>query len=394
MKSCTRIYILVFLTSTAGSCAFASPNSTRPRGLTVKDGVLTRSNKEYRAIGVNYFDLFSRTLKNPSDKSYNQGLSQLSQANIPFARFMCCGFWPVDWDLYLNDKEAYFKLLDDVIESAAKYNVGLIPSLFWHISTIPDIVAEPMDQFANPDSKTSDFLRTYTEQVVSRYKDSPAIWGWEFGNEFNLTVDLPNASDHRPPVWPNLKTASQRTARDELTSQQMLAACKTFARVVRKHDKHRIIITGNSLPRPSAFHNTLDKSWTADTPQQFGQVLLRDNPDPFDTISVHIYPDNDSLYPAKANNINELITTIRQFSAKANKPVFVGEFGVPASTNTETEKAAFKQILDSIEKQNIPLSALWVYDYPNMENHWNVTTNNNRAYMLKMISQANQRINR
>lgn len=377
MKNYTTIYILAFLISTAASA--------QPQGLTVKDGILTKSHKQYRAIGVNYFNLFSRTLKDHTDKSYDKGLNQLANAQIPFARFMCCGFWPVDWDLYINKPQEYFKLLDEVIASAEKHNIGLIPSLFWHISTIPDIVAEPMDQFANPQSKTSQFIRTYTEQVVTCYKDSPAIWGWEFGNEFNLTVDLPNASDHRPPVWPNLKTASKRTARDELTSQQMLAAYKTFAQSVRKHDKHRILITGNALPRPSAYHNTMEKSWTPDTPQQFGQILLRDNPNPFDTISVHIYP-------AKNRNIHELINTIHQVSTKANKPTFIGEFGVPATTNTEKEKAAFKQLLEAIEKQNIPLSALWVYDYPNMENHWNVTYKNKRAYMLKMIAKANRKI--
>lgn len=385
MRSLTKTYFLVLLIMTVGSNALASSNSTQPRGLTVKDGVLTKSAQPYRAIGVNYFDLFSRTLKNPSDKSYRQGLEQLSQARIPFARFMCCGFWPIDWDLYLNHPQAYFKLLDDVIASAEKNHIGLIPSLFWHISTVPDIVKEPMDQFANPKSKTTEFIRTYTEQIVSRYKDSPAIWGWEFGNEFNLTVDLPNASDHRPPVWPNLKTASKRTARDELTSHQMLTAYKTFARAVRKHDKHRILITGNSIPRPSAYHNTLEKSWTPDTPQQFGQILLRDNPNPFDTISVHIYT-------AKDRNIHELIESIQQFSAKANKPVFIGEFGIKASTNTETEKAPFKKLLTAIEKQNIPLAALWVYDFQKMENQWNVTYKNNRAYMLRMIAIANQRI--
>ena len=47
-------------------------------------------------------------------------------------------------------------------------------------------------------------MRRYTEEVVRRYKDSPAIWGWEFGNEYNLAADLPaDSRDRRPPLAPN-----------------------------------------------------------------------------------------------------------------------------------------------------------------------------------------------
>jgi endo-1,4-beta-mannosidase len=39
-------------------------------------------------------------------------------------------------------------------------------------------------------------MRAYVRDVVERYKDSPAVWGWEFGNEYNIPTDLP---DERPP---------------------------------------------------------------------------------------------------------------------------------------------------------------------------------------------------
>ena len=146
-------------------------NPARPLGLTVRNGVLQHDGKPYRGIGANYFSLFSRTLHDPRDKSYREQFARLSQANVPFVRFMACGFWPIDWDLYRNDKEAYFQRLDDVVKSAEENGIGLIPSLFWHVSTVPDLVGEPMDQFGNPESKTAAFIRQYTEEVVLRYKD-------------------------------------------------------------------------------------------------------------------------------------------------------------------------------------------------------------------------------
>ena len=86
--------------------------SRQSQGLTVREGQLLLEGQPYSGIGANYFSLFYRTLKDPSDKSYEDGLRQLSEAQIPFVRFMACGFWPVDWDIYLRDRETYFKRLD------------------------------------------------------------------------------------------------------------------------------------------------------------------------------------------------------------------------------------------------------------------------------------------
>jgi len=359
----------------------------------VDRGVLVLRGKPYSGVGVNYFSLFYRRLKKPSDASYRNGLERLAGAGIPFVRFMACGFWPVDWDLYLHDKEAYFKLLDGVVKSAEKTEIGLIPSLFWHMSSVPDIVGEPMDQLGNPNSKTIAFIGRYTKEVVLRYRNSPAIWAWEFGNEYNLHADLPNASKHRPPVWPTLKTARKRTKRDELTSQAMLTAFGEFAKTVRKYDKHRILITGNSVPRPSAYHNSKEKSWKSDSLKQFEKILMRDNPDPFDTICVHAYPLTNNRYSAGADSLTSMVKAIQKISLKARKPLFIGEFGAPMTIGEEKERAAFLELLKAIEANKVPLSAVWVFDHTGQNKDWNITFDNKRSYMLKLIAEANQRMN-
>ena len=65
-------------------------------------------------------DAFIRTLRNPQDDSYRAGFSKLGANNIPFARFAAGGYTANDLQLYLTDKEAYFRLLDGVIQSAEK----------------------------------------------------------------------------------------------------------------------------------------------------------------------------------------------------------------------------------------------------------------------------------
>jgi len=367
----------------------AEPAPRRHVGLTVRGGLLLRDGKPYRGIGANYFSLFYRTLKNPADTSYDDGLRELARSGIPFVRFMACGFWPVDWDLYLRDNDAYFERLDDVIRSAERARIGLIPSLFWNMATVPDIVGEPMDQLGNPESETIAFIRRYTREVVLRYRDSPAIWGWEFGNEYNLHVDLPNASKHRPPVWPKLKTASTRTARDELSSRAMLTAFTEFAKTVRAYDAHRVLITGNSLPRVCAYHNTREKSWKKDTAAQFETVLLRDNPDPYDVICVHVYGNKGQ---GEATSVAGLMSLLREISGRAGKPLFVGEFGAPQTLGAVGEEALFTEILNAVVAARVPLSAFWVFDHSGQDKDWNVTFENRRRYMLSLVAEANRRV--
>jgi len=366
-----------------------------PLGLTVgRDGALLKDGKPFRGIGVNYFDLFYRTLRDPSDTSYRQGLAALARRGIPFARFMACGFWPNDWKLYLEAPERYFALLDGVVQAAEENGIGLIPSLFWYSATVPDLVGEPRDQWGNPTSKTHAFMRRYVRQVVARYRHSPAIWGWEFGNEYNLDADLPNAARHRPKIVPGRGTPTTRSERDDLTHDHLAVALAAFAEEVRAHDPHRIISSGNSLPRPSAWHQWKEKTWTQDSEEQFAQRLLLDNPDPVNVVSIHLYDASAGRFGRDGVSVEELLSLAVRAAARAGKALFVGEFGA-ASRPPDGEKGArarFAAILAAIEKAEVPLAALWVYDFAGQARDWNVTATNARAWQLEAIGRANQRI--
>ncbi len=362
-----------------------------PLGLYVEDGILQKGGRPYRGVGANYFSLFSRLIEDPNDRSSLTSLAALSRANVPFVRFMAGGFWPVDWQLYRTDPEGYFERLDRVVQSAETQGVGLIPSLFWHLSTVSDLVGEPLDQLGNPDSRSIAFIRQYTEEVVTRYRHSPAIWGWEFGNEYNLSVDLPNHAQHRPAIALRLGTPEQRSERDELTFAQLRVAFVEFARTVHRFDKSRIIISGNAAPRPSAWHNVNENTWTPDTEDQFGEILRRDNPDPMDTISVHLYPDPKGAYAGGTESLDQAIALASKHAARAGKPVFLGEFGAPRRLGTAQEqRAAFKEFLNAIDRHRVPLAAFWVFDYDRQESEWNVSPDNDRAHLLDLVSRHNR----
>jgi inosine-uridine nucleoside N-ribohydrolase len=348
-----------------------------PLGLSSRHGVLLKDGVPYRGVGVNYFDVFARTLREPNDTSYDEGFRVLAEHRIPFARFMCTGYWPAEMKLYRQDKERYFKLLDGVVRSAQKHGVGLIPSLFWYMPMVPDLVGEPCDQWGNPQSKTHEFMRTYVREVVTRYQDSPAIWGWEFGNEYNLDADLPNAKEHLPPIVPNLGTPPTRGDRDILTHEMIRTAFREFAKAVHTYDRTRIVCTGNSIPRPSAWHQMREGTWAKDSPGQFAEMLAGDNPDPVDTISVHIYADAVDRFAEAARRIG--------------KPLLVGEFGEPGEGPQTKER--FESLLRRMEESEVPLAALWVFDYAGQK-EWSVRPDNPRSYQLQAIGEANARMSR
>lgn len=93
--------------------------------------------------------------------------------------------------------------------SAEKHGVGLIPCLFWTTFAMSDLAGERRDQLAVESSLTRQKMREFATVVIERYRASPAIWAWEFGNEWNLAVDLPNAAELLPPTHRNFFPANR-----------------------------------------------------------------------------------------------------------------------------------------------------------------------------------------
>ena len=366
----------VFLLTQGEARAASKPLGLRagPNATVLLDG------KPYRGIGVNYFSCFLRTLKDGKDTSYDAGFATLAEKGIPFARFCATAFWPRDMKLYVEDREEYFRRLDGVVHSAQKHGIGLIPSLFWYYACVPDLVGEPMDQWANRQSKTQAWMRNYVREVVTRYRDNPTIWAWELGNEFSLRANLPNAKDHRPKVHHSLGTPDTRSARDDLTYDMVGKAFSAFATAVRSHDPQRLIFTGDSFPRLSAWHQEQQNSWAHDNMEQFAEMLTKANPDPISGISLHAYEDDDQRF-------DEAMAVAR----KLNKPIFIGEFG--AQHETPEQNAKCRRLLKAMVDHKIPLAALWVFDHSHQQD-FNVTADNGRAWQLELIAETNRQLRR
>ncbi|MEW6359707.1 MAG: cellulase family glycosylhydrolase [Planctomycetota bacterium] len=385
-------------------CGQPTPSPTqateqeRP-GLTVHDGRLYRYGKPYRAIGVNYCDLFQDMIHNPEEQRTLKGLRFLGEKKIPFVRFWCCGFWPSDWDLYFQNKEEWFRRMDMVVKTAEEAGVGLIPSMFWRTATYPDLLDEYNDQWANPESKTRAFMAAYVKEVVTRYKESPAIWGWEFANELNLSCDLPNGMNFLGQKIPHLKVDLAKHERNLMTYKMAEAAWKAFAAEVRKYDSYRFITTGNSRPREGSWHNAKEKSWTHDNKEQAFEVFQWMSPPPMNVVSVHFYPPHgkEPTY-ADAAGIEGVLARWKEFSRAIGQPLFVGEFAASAHDKDKTLtmeqfRALQARILDAMLKAEVDLAAHWVFDYTkDRQGPGLVRRDNEYAWILDQIVEYNTRI--
>ncbi len=357
------------------------------------EGIVIKNGQVYRGVGVNYFDAFYRNIKDGSDETYKVGFRQLSKNNIPFVRFTAGAFWPSEWSLYINNKAEYFERLDRFVEAAEDEGIGLIPSLFWAHHTIPDIVKEPVNQWGNSNSKTIGFMKTYVEEMVTRYLTSPAILGWEFGNEYNLHIDLPGLNN-LPPTWKNLGCPATRTAADKLSSTDLMVALNEFASTIRQYDASRMIFSGNSIPRESAYHLKTEQSWDADNINQYNISLDNQNPGLINSFTIHLYPHGNPKRFADSPNasIKDIIRISMEYSEKKKRPLFLGEFGAPLTLGAK-ESSVFMEFLEGIEMYKVPLSCVWVFDLPQQNADWNITYDNARRYMLEEVAKLNDRLN-
>jgi Cellulase (glycosyl hydrolase family 5) len=356
-----------------------------------RDGTLLLNGVPYRGVGVNYTDAFLRPLRHPEDESYRDDFRKLAANHIPFARITACGFSPSDYQLYLQDKENYFKVLDGVVQAAEKSNVGLIADLFWSNSAVSDLVGEPRDQWGNSQSKTRQFMRTYIREVVSRYVNSPAIWGWEFGNEYNNSVDLPDAWRNLPPVNPRLGRMRSRGPDDTLTTEIFASALSDFAKTVREIDGHRMLLTGNNIPRFSAYHMQTG-SRGSDNMEQWATMLLHQNPGPFNPVCIHTSPI--SPLPHFAKRYNELIQTCAGAARSASKSLYIEEFvNCPPKTECSiaTRRQNVNEVLAAIQANNVSLASVWVYGRKMIHDPNNVSFDDDTAPVLQMIGDFNQK---
>jgi hypothetical protein len=341
-------------------------------GLYVQNGVVMHEGNVYSSIGANFFSAFYNAFMNNTTTEYNDVFPLMNSYGIEYCRINLHLYYPIDYKKYDANKLKYFQTMDALVKSAEQHHIGLICSMFWNLQGISDYFDEPQNAWANKSSKTRQYMSDYIHLVVSRYKESPAIWGWEFSCELNTILDLPNAANYYAgSIHPELGTRLTRDKSDDLTTDIAEPLLRDFATLVRQYDPYdRLTTSGNDAPRSSQYNQRINNSWQTDTQAEMAQTLEWHDPAPMDCVSVHLHDIN-------------MLKIYKDESLKQGKALFVGEFS-PDQPNCE-------QVVDGIVANKIPLSAVWSlgsFEYlPG-----GFTTPTRKAQVLTYIQNANKKI--
>ena len=146
-------------------------------------------------------------------------------------------------------EEGYRKTtIRKIVDYAEEVHVGLVCSLLWHDAAIPTHVGEKRSAMGNPDSRTVKYAKDYVTAVVREFVDSPAVWAWEIGNEYNLDADL---CDPEFKTWLPAGFGIEEGADgfDYYTSGEMRVFLEEVAKAIRAVDPDRMISSGHSEMR-------------------------------------------------------------------------------------------------------------------------------------------------
>jgi len=349
-------------------------------GLYVENGIMMHEGEPYAQIGVNFFGAFYGAF-NGNDQC-SEIFSLMNEYGIEYARINMGLFWPVEYGRWAANKKYYYEVMDRVVRSAEEHGIGLICSMFWNPMGFSDYCKEPFNAWADSKSKTRKLMHEYVETVVTRYKDSPAIWGWEYANEYNLFIDLPNAADQlKNSVITELGQPPVRVDEDICRTEWASEVLIVFAEIVRDYDPYnRMITSGNGEPRPSQYNQRINNTWKKDTVEEMAETLKWHNPDPIDTVSIHTYSVLERLFEGE-DTFEVQIAVFKQESAKLGKPLFIGEFS--------WEDGPSQKIIDAIVVNKVPISALWAIGSV----EYALDTNPKlRAKILSYIMEANKKM--
>jgi hypothetical protein len=381
-------------------------------GFTTCGSDIILNGKRYKGMGMNFYDAFVH-----SSADLTARFNELAAYEVPFVRINMGDFGAGSsgtqfWRRYLTNEASYWALMDTLVNASEAAGVGILCSMFFRYATFPDLMAyiygkrDTLSEWGNPNSNTRNFMRTYTEKFVKRYRDRPFIYGWEFANEVYSPayVDPTSANDTTGNVLKSsagygvtsgspteyVIVADPSTANgtsDVLTFPDITSAINDWAAVVRANDPHgRMITSGSNIPPTTAWaKNTGVYNSTGQPLDLYDQWVKgatikgvtgfsyfeKENEADVSVMCAHIYQDANLgawYFRDKALLVPGLIALCNTLAIKNDKPFLIGEFGSikggnGAGTTDIDERIHFQETVAAIVNSGVPLSLVWNYGY-------------------------------
>ncbi len=350
-------------------------------GITVdKQGNFTMNGKPFHGYGVNAYTMIYNRQLDPQDESYKDGFAMLKKYNIPFIRTPVT-YEPVEYyEQYLKDPDAFFEGADKILEEARRSHIGVIV-IIMNSSRYSSMLGEKPSAVHELNSRSMAYQKKLAADFVNRYKDNPAVWGWEIRNEGNLEADLFRTAygNYHQDVY-GLQVG-EFNGYDSVTSAEMSLYKREIAKVVRELDPYRLISSGDAVMRECAYHlhqasmqmddqHCWTENWTPDTLEEFREIIRYSTPDPVDTVSTHLaMPAADFLYRLSGADLSyeELIKEYVSVAKAAKKGFYYGEFG-DVDKNENNLQLVTEQIQRNLRimvESGVQLATLWQFNGDN-----------------------------
>ena len=349
------------------------------------NGEMIYNGKPMHTVGVNYYTLFTSLVATKGNgnpwTTVQASLATLKDYGVRVIRFNRGKYIHGDINYYFDKEETYYAVLDKLFDEAARMDMLVIPALFWNFTWMMEYYGESFNQaWTDENSKSVQLLNKITIETVQRYQNHPAILAWEFGNESNLDIDLPNWEEWTPAVG-------------RIDTQIYADGIARWANLVAELDDYdRVIMTGDAMLRAGQYTTYLNKnSWGKDTYAQHLLALELLNGGAVNGVSGHIYGGyTDKLSPESVvlsggylkdredltwkEQFSLLISATAEVSARKGIPMaaYVGECGIkngqaflPGDTKEmriERQRAVYDAIGQAALDTGMPVTLLWNYD--------------------------------
>ncbi len=320
-------------------------------GVSVQNGNTYLCGSQYNFVGLNCYNLLTVAYSSHKADDSLEMLDNMADRGVTFVRFNLVGHSSRDWAEFEQNRQSQLDVLERILDRADERHVLLLPSFFWLSYGLTDYFEEKETAWNDQKSKTFTYAMNFTDTMFEIMKDHKCIAGWEFGNEYNLEVDIPN--------------------RKEISAADVNFAFEKWATKVRTADEHgRMITSGNAILRKTQYHLYTEKNWTTDTLEQKKEITALFHPDPMDVVSEHIYGLKNGGFVVNEKNeevkltYREYVQMMRGIATELNKAYFIGEYGFDwyDASLTETDKKTEyrKMTIDGMEAgANIML--IWNY---------------------------------
>jgi sugar phosphate isomerase/epimerase len=360
----------------SGGEASVSPQSTKP------DGSATFTTQ----FGVNYYDLFHRFITYAGPFEPESQLKQLSDRGLKIVRFAACPIWARDWTLWKADPEHYMAGLERIFVAADKLGMKLVPVLMSAPFGLSDFMGEPFSAWGNASSATRRAFDDFVPLMVQRYHSHSSLFMWEFSNEMNAFANNPSGYKYYPPVDSVIGKA--RTELDNYTGTDVQNIYARFAELVRIYDTRHPLSSGSTTPNGAQIRREKGLSGL-DSRDDLMAAMEQTLAGGTEILSVHVYDDiSKDRFDAKGSSFAEILAMARAVADRKGVKLYLGEFGLARSGDDAVDKARFHQMISEIRAAKVDYASVWCYDWLQTP-AWNITPNNERAWMLDELIVGN-----